>query len=51
LETGGGGECENKRERQEEEPKFTVIFFFPFKKRKFDERKEGVREGGFCFLA
>jgi hypothetical protein len=27
------------------------FFFLPFKKRKFDERKEGVREGGFCFLA
>lgn len=30
LESGGGGECENKRERQEEEPKFTVIFLFSF---------------------
>ena len=27
------------------------FFFFPFKKRKFDERKEGVREGGSCFPA
>jgi hypothetical protein len=26
METGGGGECENKRERHDEEPKFTVIF-------------------------